>query len=52
MMSCTTSAAWSCPVSLPCCTEHGQRCGVVLVGHITTVAMSKSGQLSHVALLN
>jgi hypothetical protein len=45
MMSCTTSAAWSRPVSSPCYTEHGQRCGAVLSGRITTVAMSRSGQL-------
>jgi hypothetical protein len=45
MMPCTASAAWSHPVSSPCYTEHGQRCGVVLSGRITTVAMSSSGQL-------
>jgi hypothetical protein len=45
MISCTTSAVWSRPVSSPCYTEHGQRCGAVLSGHITTVAMSRSGQL-------
>jgi hypothetical protein len=45
MMSCTASAAWSCHVSSPCYTEHGQRCDAVLTGRITTVAMSKSGQL-------
>jgi hypothetical protein len=45
MMSCTTSAAWSHPVSSPCYTEHGQRCGAVLSGRITTVTMSRSGQL-------
>jgi hypothetical protein len=45
MMSCTTSAAWSRPVSSPFYTEHGQRCGAVLSGRITTVAMSRSGQL-------
>jgi hypothetical protein len=45
MMSCMTSAAWSRHVSSPCCIEHGQRRGAVLSGHITTVAMSKSGQL-------
>jgi hypothetical protein len=44
-MSCTVSAAWSCPVSSPCYTEHGQHCGAVLSGRITTVAMSRSGQL-------
>jgi hypothetical protein len=46
MMSCTTSVAWSRPVSSPCCTEHGHRRGAVLSGRITTVAMSRSGQLS------
>jgi hypothetical protein len=30
MMSCTASAAWSRHVSLPCYTEHGQRCGAHL----------------------
>jgi hypothetical protein len=45
MMSCIVSAAWSCPVSSPCYTEHGQRCGAVLMGYIITVAMSRSGQL-------
>jgi hypothetical protein len=44
-MSRTTSTAWSRPVLLLCCTEHGQHCGAILSGHITTVAMSKSGQL-------
>jgi hypothetical protein len=45
MMSCTASAAWSCPVFSPYYIEHGQRCGGVLSGRITTVAMSRSGQL-------
>jgi hypothetical protein len=45
MMSCTTSAGWSHPVSSPCYTEHGQCCGAVPSGHITTVAISRSGQL-------
>jgi tRNA G26 N,N-dimethylase Trm1 len=44
-MSCAASAAWSRPVSSYCCTEHGQRCGVTLLGRITTIAMSKSSQL-------
>jgi hypothetical protein len=44
-MSCMTSAAWSRPISSPCYTEHGQRCGAVLSGRITTAAMSRSGQL-------
>jgi hypothetical protein len=45
MMSCTALAAWSRPISSPCYTEHGQRCGAVLLGRITTVAMYMSGQL-------
>jgi hypothetical protein len=45
MMSCTASVAWSRPASSPCYTKHGQRCGVILSGHITTVVMSRSGQL-------
>jgi hypothetical protein len=45
MMSCTASTAWSRPVSSPCYTEHGQRCGTVLSGRTTIVAMSRSGQL-------
>jgi hypothetical protein len=45
MMSCTASAAWSRLVSSPCYTEHGQRCGTIMSGRITTVAMSRSGQL-------
>jgi hypothetical protein len=32
-------------ISSTCCTEHGQRRGAVLSGCITTVAMSRSGQL-------
>jgi hypothetical protein len=45
MMSCTTSAAWSHPISSPCYAEHGQRCGAVLSGRITTVVMPRSDQL-------
>jgi hypothetical protein len=45
MMSCMASAAWSRPISSPCCTKHGQRHGAILSSHITTVAMSRSGQL-------
>jgi hypothetical protein len=45
MMSCTTSVAWSRPVSSPCYNEHGQRYGAVLSGRITTVAMSRSDQV-------
>jgi hypothetical protein len=44
-MSCTASAAWSRHVSSPCYIEHGQRCGAVLTGRITTVVMSRSRQL-------
>jgi hypothetical protein len=45
MMSCTASVAWSHSVSSPCYTEHGQRCGAVLLGCITTIAMFRSGQM-------
>jgi hypothetical protein len=45
MMSYTTSAAWSRPISSPCYTGHGQRCGAVLSGRITTIVVSRSGQL-------
>jgi hypothetical protein len=45
MMSCTTSAAWSCPVLLLCCTEPDPFRGAVLPDRITIVAMSRSGQL-------
>jgi hypothetical protein len=45
MMSCSASAAWSRPVSSPCYTERGQRYGAVLSGRITTIALSRSGQL-------
>jgi hypothetical protein len=45
MMSYTASATGSRPVFSPCYTEHGQRCGAVMLGRITTVAMSRSGQL-------
>jgi hypothetical protein len=45
MMSCTASVALSHPVSSPYYTEHGQRCGIIMSGCITTVTMSRSGQL-------
>jgi hypothetical protein len=45
MMSCTASTTWSCHVFSPCYTEHDQCCGAVLSGRITTVAISRSGQL-------
>jgi hypothetical protein len=45
MMSCTMLAAWSRPVLSLCCTEHGLYHGAVQLGHTTSVAMSRSGQL-------
>jgi hypothetical protein len=45
MMSCMASATWNHLISSSCYTEYGQRCGAILTGHITTVAMSSSGQL-------
>jgi hypothetical protein len=45
MMSCTASAVWSRPVSSPCYIEHGQHCATVLSDRITTVTISRSGQL-------
>jgi hypothetical protein len=45
MIFCTASTAWSHPVSSPCYTEHDQRCGDILSSRITTIAMSRSGQL-------
>jgi hypothetical protein len=45
MMSCTTLAAWSHPVLSLCYIEHGPSYGVILLGHITIVAMSRSDQL-------
>jgi hypothetical protein len=45
MMSCPVSAAWSHHVLSLCCTEHGLSRDAVLLGHITVVAMSRSGQL-------
>jgi hypothetical protein len=45
VLSCAASAVWSHPVLSHCCTEHGQRCGVALSGHITTIAIFKSCQL-------
>jgi hypothetical protein len=45
MMPCTALAALSRHVLSLCCTEYDQRCGAVLSGRITTVAMSRSGQL-------
>jgi hypothetical protein len=44
-MYCTMSTTCSRPISSSCCTEHGQRYGAVLLGHITTVAISISDQL-------
>jgi hypothetical protein len=45
MMSYMASTAWSHHVSSPCYTEYGQRCDAILLGHISTVAMSRSDQL-------
>jgi hypothetical protein len=45
MMSCPAPAAWSHPVLLLCCTEHGLSRGAILLGYITTIAMPRSGQL-------
>jgi hypothetical protein len=45
MMPYMVSAVWSRPVLSLCCTEHGTYHGVVLSGRITSVAMSRSGQL-------
>jgi hypothetical protein len=45
MTSFMTSVVWSCPVLSFCCTEHDPSRDVVLSGHITVVAMSRSGQL-------
>jgi hypothetical protein len=45
MMSCTASATWSRSISSLYCTEHGQRCGTIMSGRITAVAMSRSGKL-------
>jgi hypothetical protein len=45
MMSCTASAAWSHPILSLCCAEHGMYRGAVLSGRITSVVMSRSGQL-------
>jgi hypothetical protein len=45
MMSCSALAAWSHPVLSLCCTEPCSSCGAILLGHNTTVAMSRSGQL-------
>jgi hypothetical protein len=44
-MSCTASATWNRLVLSLCCTEPGTSRGPVLSGRITTVAMSRSGQL-------
>jgi hypothetical protein len=45
MISCAASVVWSHHVLSHCCTEHGHRRGVVLLGRITIVTISKSGQL-------
>jgi hypothetical protein len=43
MMSCAALVVWSHPVLSHCCTEYDPRCGVALLGCITTIAISKSG---------
>jgi hypothetical protein len=45
MMSCPASAAWSHLVLSLYCTEPSPSRGAALLGCITTVAMSRSGQL-------
>jgi hypothetical protein len=45
MMSSTTSAVWSRSILSLCCTEHSSYHGAVLLGRITSIAMSRSGQL-------
>jgi hypothetical protein len=45
MMFYMVSAPCSHHVSSPCYTEHCQRCGAILSGRITIVAMSMSDQL-------
>jgi hypothetical protein len=46
MMTCTTSIVWSHPILSLYCPESGPSHGAVLSGRITTIAMSRSGQLS------
>jgi hypothetical protein len=45
MMSSTTSAVWSRSILSLCCTEHSSYRGAALLGRITSIAMSRSGQL-------
>jgi hypothetical protein len=45
MMSCPVFAAWSYPVLSLYCTKHSPSSDAILSGHITAVAMSRSGQL-------
>jgi hypothetical protein len=45
MMFCTTSVAWSHLILSLCCTEPDPLRGAVLSDRITTVAMSRSGQM-------
>jgi hypothetical protein len=47
-VSGTTSIAWNRPVLSLCCTEHALYRGAVLSDRITSVAMSRSGQLGRV----
>jgi hypothetical protein len=44
-MSYTVLAVWSHLVLSFCYTEHGQRCGAIMSGRITILAMYRSGQL-------
>jgi hypothetical protein len=45
MMSYTTLTMWSHPVLSLCCTEQDPSHGAILSGRITSVVMSRSGQL-------
>jgi hypothetical protein len=45
MTSCPMSVAWSRLILSLCCTKYGSSRDVVLSGRITSIAMSKSGQL-------
>jgi hypothetical protein len=50
MMSYTASVALSHPVLSLCCIEPGPSRGAVLSGRISTVAMSRSGQLGRLEI--
>jgi hypothetical protein len=45
MMSYPVSATWSSPILSLCYTEHGPSRDAVLSDRVTSVAMSRSGQL-------